>query len=686
MCNLLRRQEMAEQISTLNEIERVQQFKKFYEVYYYPEVLENIRKGATSLTIDFKELTRFNPELADKILEEPEDTLKLASTAIEMFDTLETVPTFSVRVKNLPPSQNIPIRNIRTKHINKLIWVEGIVRQKSDVRPQVTSARFECPGCGSILNILQLDQKFKEPTKCGCGRKGKFHRLSKELIDAQSMTIEENTEGLEGGQPKRIKTLLKNDLVSPIADKKTNPGSKLIIVGQLKEQPIILRTGVQSTRFDYYIEANYVQPLEEEFGEVKINKEEEKEIKELSQDPRLFKKLIDSLAPSIFGHDKIKEALLLQLVGGMKKKLEEGVIIRGDSHILLVGDPGAAKSQLLKRVEKVAPKARYVAGQGASGIGLTAAVVKDDFLQGYCLEAGALVLAHRGLCCIDEFDKMPKEDTSKLHEAMEQQTVSVSKANIQATLRAETTVLAAANPRHGRFDPFGNISEQIELPSTLINRFDLIFPIKDIPDEETDKQLTNFILDRHCNNCMVQPDISTEKLRKYLAYAKQKMAPLITKEARDALKAYYLLTRKSGQGEGIKSIPISARQLEGLIRLSEASAKLRLSNAVEAEDARRAIDLLNFCLRQIAIDVETGLVDIDRLSTGVTSTQRQVIHLVKEIIEEKQNQIGKLVPLEEIMDEARTRNIKEDKVEQAIQKLKTGGELFEPRPGFIQKL
>ena len=246
--------------------------------------------------------------------------------------------------------------------------------------------------------------------------------LSKELVDAQGIVLEEVPESLEGGeQPKRINIFLKDDLVSPISEKRTSPGSKIIVTGIIKEVPIILRTGAKSTRFDLLVEANYIQTVEETFYEVEISEEEEKQILELSRDPKLHYKLVNSVAPSIYGYEKVKEALLLQLMGGIRKIRKDKVVSRGDLHILLVGDPGAGKSAMLKRVSLIAPKARYVAGKGVSGAGITAAVVRDEFLRGWSLEAGALVLASNGICCIDEMDKMSNEDRSAMHEALEQQ-------------------------------------------------------------------------------------------------------------------------------------------------------------------------------------------------------------------------------------------------------------------------
>ena len=273
------------------------------------------------------------------------------------------------------------------------------------------------------------------------------------------------------------------------------------------------------------IESNYLEPIQEDFSEIDISKKEMKQIEELSKDPKVYEKMINSIAPTIFGHEKIKEALLLQLMGGVKKFREKGITTRGDMHILLIGDPGSGKSQLLKRMSKIAPKARYISGKGTSGAGLTASVVKDEFLRGYALEAGALVLTNKGLCCIDELDKMSPEDRSAMHEALEQQTVTISKANIQATLRAETTVLAAANPKFGRFDPYELLAKQIDLPSTLINRFDLIFPIRDLPDSVRDEKMADFILSLHIDPMSKEEVIEQNLMKKYIAYAKQTIKP-----------------------------------------------------------------------------------------------------------------------------------------------------------------
>ncbi len=671
----------------METLEQINAFQDFIEKEYFEELLEKVRMGEKFLPIDFSMLARFSPELSELILENPEDTVRSAELAIENFD-IENSSGFKVRFYNLPQSQQISIASIRSSHLNKFIQIQGIIRQKSDVRPQVTSAKFECPSCGQTINVLQLDTQFREPTRCSCGRKGKFRLLSKELVDAQKIVLEEAPEDLEGGeQPKRINIFLKNDLASPLSDKRTSPGTKAVITGVTKEVPITLASGGKSIRFDLIIESNFMEPLKEDFSKINITKEELEEIEELAKDPKIFPKLINSIAPTIYGHEKIKEALILQLMGGVKKKKEDGTFNRGDIHILLIGDPGSGKSQLIKRISVVAPKSRYVSGKGASAAGLTASVVKDEFLKGYALEAGALVLTNKGICCIDELDKMTKEDTSAMHEALEQQSISINKANIQATLRAETTVLAAANPKFGRFDPFELIAKQIDLPSTLINRFDLIFPVRDLPDAKRDEELSSFILQLHKDTKSKKGDIDTELLTKYIAYARQKVVPKLTDPALKEIQQYYIKMRASGGDDGgIKAIPISARQLEGLIRLSEASAKARLSQKVTKQDSQRAIDLVHYCLSQIALDIETGRIDIDRIGTGITASQRSNIAVLKEIINELEGFIGKTIPVDDILKEAKNRSIDEEKAEEILEKLKRAGDLFSPKPGFVSKI
>lgn len=676
------------QLSKMDITEQINRLREFLELYYYEQLLEKVRTDSKSLEIDFNQISSFDPVLAEMILEQPDEIIRAFEVAAEQLQTQEEVKPLKIRMHNLPPSQKLLIRNIRSEHMEQLIFLDGVVRQKSDVRPQVTSARFECPSCGNIIPVLQTDSKFKEPSRCSCGRKGKFRLVHKELVDAQGLVLEEATEDLEGGeQPKRMNVFLKSDLVSPMHDKKTNPGAKICVVGVIKEVPIILRTGGQSTNFELMIEANNAMSVQEDYYDIEIDTEEEKQIKDLSKDPKVIEKLRDSMAPSIFGHEIVKEALLMQLAGGVRKKRDDGAVTRGDIHILLIGDPGAGKSQLLKRMTIAAPKARYVSGKGVSGAGLTASVVKDEFLRGWALEAGALVLANMGLCCIDEFDKMTPDDRAAMHEALEQQSVTISKANVQATLRAETTVLAAANPKFGRFDPYETISKQINLPPTLINRFDLIFPIRDLPDQKKDEHLANFILTLHQNPNAKQPIIETKILKKYISYARRTYKPVLSNSALTEIQDYYVKMRGGSSNEGeLSAVPISPRQLEALVRLSEARARLRFSNRVTKKDARSAIELLHHCLAQVGLDPETGKIDIDRITTGITTSERSKIVQIREIITTLEETFGKAIPIDEIKREAQDRGLSEDTVDESIEKLKRSGDVYEPKRDVISRL
>ncbi len=1196
--------------------------KNFFNAHK-KEIGESIRTGQNVVRLEFRKIAEFSPKLSESIIEFPEETSALIEMALEESGLVSSP---RIRFENLPQSSYIKIRNIRAKHLDQILWIEGIVRQASEVRPQVVNAKFECPTCGAILSVLQVDRKFREPSRCSCQWKGPFKIISKEMVDVQRLVIEESPDSLEGGQqPRRINVFIKEDLVEPKMEERTTPGSKIKVYGILKEIPVPLQTGAISTRFDIAVETNNIIPLEESFEDFDISEEDIKQILELAADPNIFKRLSKSLAPSIYGFEQIKEAVLLQLFGGIKKTKSDGGSTRGDIHILLVGDPGVAKSVLLKYTSTIAPKGRYVSGKAATAAGLcvspksmlltnpggistienivekrldnkieyvpgvwkkdnikdvkiqsmshdlkihsknpqsiwkleapkevyeitltsgkkveltgntqllvldkgkekwikskdlevksyiatprrliegeikefffvdlinsnpvvhdikgsvkeivaklkekygdirkaarsldikenqlyhhwinktargnikikdlkkiadavgfnwkekvnkislyngkrhniptfldkdvlylagliagdgdvgdeksgsvslrfsnsnkdlqnifrsivkdkfnlkcnvlpgndkrpeasrfhskiigeaikalgipfspksdkitlsetllhlnneliaeyiaglydtdgsifirkgegsncidlttcsetlarqlqlvlirygiharlrkrlpspnkkikskldkyileireisqikkfakfiklrhpekraklsklasldkkkhtnvdilpgvgerlrellksndislkncswhsnlsrrglknilnniglkdskelneiknlaysdilwdkiisinrkipdyeyvydltvedshnfvvdgilvhnTAAVVKDEFLRGWSLEAGAMVLSNKGTVCIDEIEKMNEQDRSAMHEALEQQTVTISKANIHATLRAETTVLAAGNPKLGRFDPYTPIPQQIDISPALLSRFDVIFVIRDLPNKTQDEAIASHVLEEHKKE-VIRDVLDPKLMRKYIAYARQKVKPRLTDEAVEEIKEFYVkLRNQTIRGDsGIKPIPITARQLEGIIRLSEAHAKLRLSDEVSQEDAKRAISLLKMSLSQVGFDEETQSFDIDKITTGITSSKRGKIVLVKEILSQLETRLGKQIPLEEIQGAINGR-ISNEELEEALSQLSKAGDIFQPKKGFIQRI
>ncbi|WEL23686.1 minichromosome maintenance protein MCM [Candidatus Nanohalovita haloferacivicina] len=659
--------------------EAVNEFEEFFSEKYYKKVATAVQDGKDSIVVDFEDMDIFNFELSDYLRENPVSAIDAAEEGLEGHDQVSE-DSLNVRFVNMPEEDYVFLRNLRSKHIGKFIPVEGMIKRASQVKPEVVSAIFECTQCGDRYEKEQDSSQLKSPYKCDCGSR-KFEVEEKVMTDTQIITVEENPESREGSeQPSSLQVRLEGDLVDPDFQKRVVPGNVVEITGIMRERPV----KKNSKKFDIYMEANYLDPTEQEFEELELSREEIEEIEELSNEDEIFEKIARSIAPSIFGHHQIKKAIALQLFGGVKKSRDDGVKSRGDIHVLLIGEPGTGKSQLLKFTGELSPKGRYVVGKSSTGAGLTASVVKEESTGEFSLEAGAVVLANKGMAAIDEIDKMAAEDRSSLHEAMEQQQISVSKANIQATLNAETSILAAGNPKMGRFDPYEPIPQQINIGDTLLSRFDFIFPVKDEPDEEKDTKLSRQVLQNHLDPEETDAEIPQDLLRRYVAHAKKKR-PQLTQEAADEIQDFYVSMRSTGSGEDNSSVPITARQLEALVRVAEASARAELKDKVEVSDAQRAIDILKYSLEQIGVDPETGEFDIDRIESGVSSSQRNRVQTIKHIID-KVSGSDDSAAIEDVLDEAEEEGIGRDKAEEVIENLKRDGELFEPKQGQVQKI
>lgn len=659
--------------------EAVTEFEEFFSEKYYEKVASAIQDGKEAIIVDFMDMDVFSPALSDYLRDHPESAVDAAAEGVRGVD-IAPDEEFTVRFTNMPEEDFVLLKNLRSKHLGKFIPVEGMIKRASQVKPEVVSAVFECTQCGDRYEKEQDSSKLKSPYKCDCGSR-KFEVVEKIMTDTQNIVLEENPESREGSeQPSSISVRLEGDLVDPDFQRKVVPGNVAEVTGVLRERPF----KKNSKKYDIYMEANYLEPTQQEFEQLELTEDEIENIEEMASNPKIFDRIINSIAPSIYGHERIKEAIALQMFGGVRKTREDGVKSRGDIHILLIGEPGTGKSQLLKFTGELAPKGRYVVGKSSTGAGLTAAVVRDENTGEFSLEAGAVVLANKGLAAVDEIDKMSSEDRSSLHEAMEQQQISVSKANIQATLNAQTSILAAGNPKLGRFDPYEPIPEQINIGDTLLSRFDFIFPVMDEPDKEKDTELASKILANHREPEETDAEIPQEQLRKYVAYAKKGYRPDLTQEAAQKIQEFYVSMRNRGQDNEGGSVPITARQLEAMIRIAEASARAQLKDEVREEDAERAIDILTYCLKLVGTDPETGNFDIDMIESGVSSSQRNRLQTIKHIIDSIAG--GDAAEIEEVLEKANDEGIKRDKAEEIISRLKRDGELFEPKQGFIQKI
>lgn len=655
-----------------------------------------------SIVVDYRRI--LDNKMAFDLLDNPGTTIATIRDALQnlMIVGEGDKGRVNVRFTNLP--RRTDVRDIRSDQMNQFLSVEGILRKTTEVRPRIVDAVFRCTSCNKLTTLPQRTGRFVEPDFCPyCEKKTRMDLVPSRsrFIDSQKLRIQESPEGLRGGeQPQTLDVDVIDDLTG-----KVSPGDRVVINGILRSTQKI--TGMTKfTLFDIYLECNSIEIAEKEFEEVEISEEDEDEILALSKDAGLMKKITRSIAPTIYGSDDVKEAIALQLFGGIAKEMPDGSHLRGDIHVMLVGDPGIAKSQILRYVVKLSPRGIYTSGKSSTSAGLTATAVKDEFGDGrWTLEAGALVLADMGIAAVDEMDKMRSEDRSALHEAMEQQSISVAKAGITATLKSRCALLGAANPKLGRFDQFVPIAEQINMPPALLSRFDLIFVMQDQPEMQRDQAIAEHILKAHrLGELMVQhaktpipgvdeayierekapvtPDIEPALLRKYVAYAKRNSFPLLSAEAKETLVQYYLKLR--GIADANKPVPVTARQLEALVRLAEASARIRLSKSIDRDDAERVIRIVDTCLRMVAYDAETGSFDIDKLVTGVPKQQRDIIRTIKEAIRQLAGEGGNRAHVDQVVDSVVAQGFDRSKVETQIEMLVRHGEAIEPRHGIIQ--
>ncbi|MFH0922632.1 MAG: minichromosome maintenance protein MCM [Candidatus Micrarchaeota archaeon] len=678
-----------------------EEIQAFEEYFSQPQVRPQIIDIASnypqtrSLMVDVTELGRFNPDLADALVEKPDAYQHAAEDAVESMGLAMPGEKKKfrphVRFFNLP-GEPVLVKNLGSEHLNKLVTVQGVVDLMTDIRPKMSRALWECVHCGNTVMTVPDKSSLTPPMFCpspGCERTDfRLVEAKSEFVNTQYGQMQDFIERVVGSStPAHVDLWFEDDLTNIVT-----PGEGVSFTGVLRlmprREPGKTKTPIYSKAFDVM----HVRKEEREFEEIEISKEEEEKLKELSKNPKLRELIIASIAPSIFGHTELKEAIALQLFGGTADKvLPDGQRIRSDIHLLLVGDPGVAKSRILQYTEHLAPKCIYVAGGSTSGVGLTASAEKDKGGEGWILKAGALVLASGGMVAIDEFDKMKEDDRGAIHEALEQQTISIAKAGIVTKFRCKTSVLAAANPDLGRFDPTQPVARQFKVPPALLSRFDLIFTLKDVIDESKDRKMAEHILVGHkfasrkegqgeVEKAIIPP-IDEKLLRKYIAFARRSVFPGLSDEAASRIEDFYIDLRRLGEKEN--TFPVTPRDLEGLVRLSEASAKLRLSPKVELQDAEIAIRLKDYVLKDVFIDRATGKLDSDIIALGQPKAKIDKQRAIMGIISRLEEKVD-LVAIEDVFKEAIAAGLDEQYARRMLDDLLRQGELYKPKPGFIK--
>lgn len=659
---------------------------------YFDRINHMMASNSTSLIADYIDLDVANPEIAKLITYRPDETLEAFNEAVVSilreihFDYAEEIKEkIKVRIGNYTVQKGL--RDINAEVIDKLIGVSGMVVRSSEVKPLAKKIGYRCLNCDAINEAQLKGLSLRKPTKCmNCSEKElEMDPENSIFTDFQLVRLQELPEDLPAGQlPHYVEVTVMDDLVD-----RCRPGDRVLLTGIVRIEHEQIAPQAKTNLFRLRMEGNNIEYLGGLAGtkdtrtheRMAISGEDEKQIFAIAGKPDAYDKLIASFAPHIYGHEIIKEAILLLIVGSVTKKLDDGSTRRGDINIFLVGDPGTAKSEMLKYAAKIAPRGLYTSGRGTTAAGLTAAVIRDK--SGIMmLEAGAVVLGDQGLVCIDEFDKIKPEDRSSLHEVMEQQTCSVAKGGIVATLNARTSILSAANPMYGKYDVFKNITENVNLPIPLLTRFDLIYVIRDTPEREKDSRIAGHILEIHRDvEHAAQPAIEMDLFRKYLAYAKQ-IEPKLTIEVINALRDYYMKMRNV-DSEGM--ITVTPRQLEGLIRLATARARLLLQDNVKIEDAERAIYLVQRMLETAGVDVNTGKVDLGVLH-GKPHSEISKLKLFMEAFNGISGQDKNDVEEKNFINElVKTGKFSEDEARTYIKKAMQNGQIYERRSGFYAK-
>jgi len=670
------------------------------------------------LEVKFDDIQSWDPQFAEALLEHPKQILRHGSDALQALcrEGGEDIDPM-LRVICLPPDAKRNLRDVGSNDINQLISVEVIVTKVSSLKPRVYAGSFVCSTCGHIVEIGQMNElELVEPLECseehgGCGRRKsggqtRFELLTENsiLIDNQWMEIQELPENApSGSQPARMQVLAEGDLAGS-----HTPGSRITanVIPFIRSEK---RGGQKTPMFDTYLSLMSSEQQNTPLEEIEISEEDLVNIQEISEREDLFEIFTRSIAPSIFGTERlwlVKKSLVLQLFGGVPRTQSDNTRTRGDIHILLLGDPGVAKSQLLTFMGKISPRGKFTTGGGTTAAGLTAAAVRDSFNDGrFSLEAGALVLADMGLCAVDEFDKMSPDDRSAMNEAMEQQVININKGGISATMRTRCAILAASNPRSGKFRDFGQNHididwTEVNLPPSLVSRFDIIWMIQDLKNMNQDTRIAQHIIESRRRGVpeqlvdmgiKIDPSIlsddkiigkdnddneifSVQMFRKYVAYAKRQVFPELDDAATKMLIEYYTKARNEYRDEDDKVI-ISARALEALIRLSEAHARMHLREVAGIVDAEQAIGMYKLWRYELMGDEYDELT----IQTGDSTRKRSADRVVSGIVRNLCRELGEC-QTNDIYNTANEAGFDEDTVDRVLRALQQRGTFYSPTP------
>lgn len=691
-------------MSAVATTELTEQFRQFLATHYADAIAELAQHYPTeqrSLEIAYDDLARYDQNLADDWLATPEQIHPHAEDALQQVDLpVDVDDDFAdahVRLTGLDAADRYyPGAFSPRDCAGEYLTVEGQVARATEVYATMVEAAFECERCGTPTYIPQTDSGFQEPHEChGCERQGPFsvNFDHSAFIDGQKLRIEEPPERTATGDTSHIDVFLEDDLVDRV-----QPGDKVAVTGivHLEQQSSGNR---KQNKFEPYMEAHAIARRDTTFEDIAIEDADEERIHELatSEDPDIYDLAVDSIAPGIHGaaYEPIKLAIFLQLVAGTRA-VQNGTGDRGDFHQLLVGDPSTGKSDLQEGAREIAPRAVSVSGKGASKAGITASAVRDDFSAGdeWTLEAGALVQANDGLAAIDELDKMPTEVVESMHRAMEQQQIPISKAGINTELPARTAVLAAANPAHSRWDPYEPAHEQLDLASTLLSRFALVWKLEDTPDEERDRAIAEAMIQRKetvkklqrqdtaptdAERAAAEPAIDPEMLRTYIAYAQRAVPdPVFRDEAvRERMVEAFVTLRAANGYADDAAVPVSRRKLPDVHRIAEAAARAELSDTIEERHVEIAQKLVGESLRQFGQN-EEGDLDADVVETGESKPQRERKKLIEEVLVEQGQEYEDGVPLDAFLDAAAEVGLDPTRAEADLQTLYENGLVVQP--------